>query len=386
MRKHNAYEGTLLMQLWRSLPSLGTGSLAGKPPAQAGPPVLLSGRAAERLARVQHLGAAPDRAGLHGAQLAAVVLQHPVTAPVPGAAASGGSAASRQTKGWRRDTDSELAVTAGTLHRLCLFHGSFVQARCFPVSASTLAFLCSCRHQLGLLWYQVSNPGRPEVAPHVARILACDAEPAGLSGADDAAPGHTCKPYARQWRDGTAYLAPQLAFNLGLPYHLAPFLPLHAPLHDPNGDPAARPCGIVALELLQALPAAPASGSAGGGARERRPWGGAPQPGTASTVTVACLMEPDASLLRRGGSSEGDGDAARGPGDPESGPAEVDRAGMLSPAGGPASDTGGESVVAALRRHFLTTPRREQSLDWIIMHAYTQGASSRCLSSYVSGS
>ena len=125
------------MQLWRSLPSLGTGSLMGKPHALASPPVLLSGRAAERLARVQHLGAASDRAGLHGAHLAAVVLQRPVTAPVPGAAASGGAAASWQARGWRRDTDSELAVTAGTLHRLCLFHGSFVQARCSPTPAST---------------------------------------------------------------------------------------------------------------------------------------------------------------------------------------------------------------------------------------------------------
>ena len=212
------------------------------------------------------------------------------------------------------------------------------------------------------------------MAPHVARILACDAEPTGQSGAGNAATGHTCKPGAGLWRDGTAYLAPQLAFNLGLPYHLAPFLQLHAPFHEPDGDPGARGCGIVALEPLQALPAALASGNAGGGARDRRPWGGAPQPGTASTVTVACLMEPDASLLRRGGSSVGDGDAAKGPDNLESGPAEADRAGMLPPAGSPAFDTGGEAVVAALRRHFLTTPRRELGLEWIITQPKQAGS------------
>ena len=126
-----------LMQQRRSLPSLGTGSPTGKRGALAGPPVLLSGRAAERLARVQHLGAAPDSAGLHSAQLAAVVLQHPVAAPVPGAADSSGAAASWKTHSWARDTDSELAVTARTLHRLRLFHGSFVQARCSSFPAST---------------------------------------------------------------------------------------------------------------------------------------------------------------------------------------------------------------------------------------------------------
>ena len=197
------------------------------------------------------------------------------------------------------------------------------------------------------------------MAPHVARILACDAEPAGQSGAAAAALGHTCNPSARPWRGSTAYLAPQLAFNLGLPYHLAPFLPPHAPYHDPIGEAAARVCGAVVVEPLQVPPATLASGSAGDGMTVRRPWGGAPQPGTASTITVACLMEPDASLLRRGGNGMGNGDVAKGPGDPETGLAEVDPAGALSPAGGTALETGGESVVAALRRHFLSTPRRE---------------------------
>ena len=214
------------------------------------------------------------------------------------------------------------------------------------------------------------------MALHVARVLACDAEPAGQSGPGNAATGHASKPGARPWRDGTAYLAPQLAFNLGLPYHLAPFL--HAPSHNRDGEPAARGSGVVVVEPLQALPATPASGCAGGGARERRPWGGAPQPGTASAVTVACLMEPDASLLRRGGSVSGDGDAAKGPDDPEPGPAEGERAGARSPGAGPTSDNGGESIVAALRRHFLFTPRREPGMSWITMRFMCAGASFRC--------
>jgi len=94
--------------------------------------VLLSGRAAERLARVQHLGLDADPAGPSCLQLAAAVLQRPaaVAAMAPGSDRNSAAAVSHQHS-WAaaRDMDSELVASAATLYRLRLFHGSLVQVQ-----------------------------------------------------------------------------------------------------------------------------------------------------------------------------------------------------------------------------------------------------------------
>ena len=94
---------------------------------------------------------------------------------------------------------------------------------------------------------QISVPKDKSAQTHLARILAVDAiqqkdEPTGpqsqlaLNDVHKAPPANTAqhaqqedklKAYRQQqcWQDGVAYLAPALAFNLGLQYQLWPLMP-----------------------------------------------------------------------------------------------------------------------------------------------------------------
>ncbi len=185
----------------------------------------------------------------------------------------------------------------------------------------------------------MSAAGRPDGVVRVARVLAGDAEPAAVDAPAPAAAAAAEAPAQPRWREDTAYLAPQLAFNLGLPYQLAPFLPRAAAA--PGAAGGERGGCAVTVEALQ-----PPSADVPPG--EGRPARGfAQRPGLAAGVTVACLAEPDASVLRRGG-------GARDPADPAAGPADSDAA---EPA--PSAEVAGEQLVAALRRHFSDAPRRE---------------------------
>jgi hypothetical protein len=183
--------------------------------------------------------------------------------------------------------------------------------------------------------------GRPDGGARVARVLAGDGEPAGADAPAPAAAAAAEEPAQPRWRDDTAYLAPQLAFNLGVPYQLAPFLPRAAAAPGAAGGERGR-CAVTVEALLP--PSADAPPGEGRPAR-----GFAQRPGLAAGVTVACLAEPDASVLRRGG-------GARDPADPAAAPADGDAA---EPAPAPGAEAAGEQLVAALRRHFSDAPRRE---------------------------
>lgn len=179
---------------------------------------------------------------------------------------------------------------------------------------------------------------------------------------------HTATLPPQAWLDGTAYLAPQLAFNLGVPYHLAPFLSFRSG----SGLGSADPCGsgeasssrdAVVIERLQ-LPTPPLGPtSARGRAAERPRCGSVQQPRMASMVTVACVSEPDTSALQRGGGARrGDGSLGKPGDDPEAGPDLTEQTGPAEDAG--SAEAAGEQVVAALRRHFLNAPRSEAALGF----------------------
>ena len=137
----------------------------------------------------------------------------------------------------------------------------------------------------------MSAAGRPDGVVRVARVLAGDAEPAAVDAPAPAAAAAAEAPAQPRWREDTAYLAPQLAFNLGLPYQLAPFLPRAAAA--PGAAGGERGGCAVTVEALQ-----PPSADVPPG--EGRPARGfAQRPGLAAGVTVACLAEPDASVRRR---------------------------------------------------------------------------------------
>jgi hypothetical protein len=93
------------------------------------PPALLSGRAAERLARVQQQAGAPERGGPVRLELAAEVLRRPAPLAAPAPGACDGAGAAPQPRDAGRDADSELVVAAATLLRLRVFHGSLVKVR-----------------------------------------------------------------------------------------------------------------------------------------------------------------------------------------------------------------------------------------------------------------
>jgi len=171
------------------------------PHGAAVPPLVLSGHAAERLARAvsSAAAAAAAAASSFGSDPAAAAAAPPRMLKVamlaaPSAAPPGAS--------WRhaRDIHAEVALTQATLASLGLFAGA-------PL--------------------EIQHAARTDTPPRVAMAVVADVDAAeggreGDGDSDDAPSTSTSS--SASFRDDTAYLSPMLAYNLGFQLHLAPFL------------------------------------------------------------------------------------------------------------------------------------------------------------------
>lgn len=216
---------------------------------------------------------------------------------------------------------------------------------------------------------QVANAARPDVPPHLARLLALPTP---------------APPAAEGPQDGTAYLSPSLAFNLDMPLHLWPLL--HASTHHQaeqaaadQQKQAAPPAALGQVLVQRYSPPAGLGLEAETGVRQQQ-WHRLVQPGgepaavvpVAAEVQVAVVRTPQAAVLhpqrpeqgdtssgsREDGQGSGGGGAANGPAD--GGAATAGAEGMaaseavasVSSASGAADD-----AVAALQQWFLAAPR-----------------------------
>ena len=308
-------------------------------PEESGP-LLLSTRAALRLSLLlQHgventpsMAAVLARAGLPpaAAAVAAALLDQPV--PL-------GSVYEDSSPPWlaARDVLAEVAVSTSLLRAL--------QVReCFSTYA--FFFLAAHRapssimnkeeHKKRLLCLQVPagslvavrNAGRPEVLPHLARVV-----PAPDSSSRHALP--------------TAYLAPSLAHNLGLPLHLDALLRQPGPGGTSNPHDAPRPGRV----LLQRY-AAPAGVAV---AMLPQPMSDGAAVPLAAEVHVAVVRRPSTVLLQSPHSTATSNNAGS--------PADGNRGNAGSHAGDSAqlggmcaagsSEEAGADVVAALQSWFM---------------------------------
>lgn len=215
---------------------------------------------------------------------------------------------------------------------------------------------------------QVANAARPDVQPRLARLLAL-------------APAHA----SADVLDGTAYLAPSLAFNLDLPLHLWPLLDgSHQPGEPHAADEqalqqqAAPPAALDRVLVQRYRPPAGLGLDVGDGGQQQQ-WHHLVQPGgepaavpVAAEVHVAVVRTPQAAVLhphrpergpassssREGWQENGGGGAATGPADggaATSGAEEVVAAG--APGEGSAASGRAEDAAAALQQWFVAAPR-----------------------------
>ena len=227
-----------------------------------------------------------------------------------------------------------------------------------PLIRPTLGAFPSPQLPAGTL-VQVSNAARPGVAPRLARLLAL---PQGLAGSR-AAPAN-----------GVAYLAPSLAFNLGLALHLWPLLhPVSSGSANDGSSSGggARASGISGSGSGGQQPAGPdrvlicryegSPGDAAGGQQQLcvldQPGGEPAMVPVAAEVQFLVVRLPQSAVLQpppQAGGGGGDdappqpptSNAERGGGDDGTGPAGSGRAATAS-----------DDAVAALQQWLLAAQR-----------------------------
>ncbi|KAL4420721.1 hypothetical protein ABPG75_010377 [Micractinium tetrahymenae] len=313
------------------------------------PPLILSSRAARRLRLLQVPGLPPA---------AAAAVAATASAPFPGllTAALLAEPAPAPSGEWQRERDplAELAVTVGTLRALQLPAGALVQ---------------------------VANAARPRLAPRLARLLALPAPATAGAGAGAGAG-------AADPKDGTAYLAPSLAFNLGLALHLWPLL--HGDQQQGEQQAAEQQAGQrqvaapAAFDRVLVQRYSPPLGLAveeeDQGQQQQEQWRRLLQPGdepaavpVAAEVQVAVVRLPQAAVLlqqrpERGSTHSGSQAGWRGSGGAGAadGPADGQAAGSSAEeaiaagaggGGGAAASAAADDAVAALQQWFLVAPR-----------------------------
>lgn len=232
-------------------------------------PVVICSKAAQRLAAIyrQHRPDQPALAVLpqHGKAVAedqgdpaeqpSSVRTAVLDAPLPYTSTS----PQPKITDWQnlRDTHSELYVTCHTLRRLQLLHGTLVEV--IPLQSTSYApHMRPTCHGITSRVQVFASQDSSETA-HLARILAIDAEQhtailphvhqQSLSSSYMTPPANVSQQPAQQqgqqqpkqqepqshfvaqcaWEHDVAYLAPALAFNLGLQHELWPLMPQVSP-------------------------------------------------------------------------------------------------------------------------------------------------------------
>ena len=216
------------------------------PHGAAVPPLVVSGHAAERLARAaaasQQLRLPRIRRRIRPSAADSPLCSHPRGANHGPRGASWGRA---------RDIHAEVALTQAALASLGLFAGA-------PL--------------------EIQHAARTDAPPRVAMAVVVDADEGDGGGAStsSSSPLHSSSP---PFRDDTAYLSPMLAYNLGFQFQLAPFVG-GAEGGEENGGGG---------EFVVVRRAGGARGSSAGGE----------SPGAAALAGVPVAPRVSVSLLRR---------------------------------------------------------------------------------------
>lgn len=180
---------------------------------------------------------------------------------------------------------------------------------------------------------QVCNPTRPDIYPHLATVVA------GNFVAD-----HESKGTGDKWHTGAqtqscivAHISPVLACNLGLDFHLAPFLD-QIKSQSPSSFEASTPPGLSS----RTIKIQKASWSLQDSADQKAA-------GTAEAVWLAKVRSPSLSIInarqpqgQRDRSASGTSAGTEVDGDPSS----------VSDASSSTEDDSAAEIVRALQRHF----------------------------------
>jgi hypothetical protein len=226
----------------------------------------------------------------------------------------------------------------------------------------------------------VAAVGRPEVPPHLARLLALTHPPRGASPRDGGG-----GPTGAEPADGVAYLAPSLAHNLGLALHLTPLLLLDGGdgTRDSAGSPGRAPLDRVLIQRYAGVTSQEEQQQQGQqqqGQQQRlaQPGSEAVLVPVAGEADFAVVRTPAPALLQqRPQTGAAEGAAAREPGQPPasagsgdgagSGPAaalaSTDGGGDPTAGGGAAPPAASDDAAAALQQWLLAARRVVQLGD-----------------------
>ena len=356
--------------------------------AADGEPLILSAKASRRLRLLQLPALAPPAAAASTAAAAPLVAADgslPVALlaePIPACSSIGGS--------WQQERDVllEVGVTLPTLQALQVRGPPFwVPPAAAAMPGCPPARHCSSqpsRHSCPAMQLPsgavvlVSNARRPGAAPHLARLLAL---PEGAAAAAEAAAA------GADAADGVAYLAPSLAYNLGLAPHLWPLLhPTTGPAASGSSGsssgassggasrgPAAGPDRVSIWRYRP--PGAPEAGQQGQQGQQH----GVAQPGVEPAVVpvateahIALVRCPAAAVLQQRAKQPGEqphehqrGSQTDGSEVPSEAELASSSAGAAAPAAAAAEGAGSgtaaegttDDAVAALQQWFVQAPR-----------------------------
>jgi hypothetical protein len=229
----------------------------------------------------------------------------------------------------------------------------------------------------------VTNASRPDVPPHLSRLLALPPVAAASSTAAAAA-------------DGVAYLAPSLAFNLGLALHLWPLLQ-HSGAEDSSSSSSNEGMPrsgdrVVIWRYSQALPSHPPLQQQQQQRRRQLGWHHLAQPGSEEAavpvaaeahiaivrVPVTTVLQQHAKPPQRPGSGASDDAEAMSPGDSHG---DGGAGGGGSPGGNDtsaglpatAASAATDDAVAALQHWFLEARRVVSQGDVLAVPKMQQG-------------
>lgn len=279
------------------------------PHGAAVPPLVVSGHAAERLARAAAASrSSPSSASFPDAEFAPPPrLLRVAMLPSPSRAPPGAS--------WRRarDIHAEVTLTQATLASLGLFAGA-------PL--------------------EIQHAARTDAPPRVAMAVVADGvdgEQGGNEGGGEASSSPSPSPSSFQ--DDTAYLSPMLAYNLGFQLHLEPFLAGGRGGEEEGNKGKGGGGGGDFVVVRRAGDGTPSAAGSGGGTGERTKRG--ESLGAAALAGVPVAPRVSVSLLRRPVS-----DAVKG----------ADRA-LLPGSAGEIDNGSSSALAAAVASYFRSSPR-----------------------------
>lgn len=338
----------------------------------------------------------------HGGALPAALLAEPV--PVHGAVVGnsaqptpgGGNACRSGGSSWHheRDVMSEVAVTLRTLQMLKVRQrrqsqypcGWLVAVLCFPLLLlSWCCLLLPDALQLSSgCMVVVTNEGRPEVPPHLARLLAL---PEFICN------GSSSSAATSSMADGVAYLAPSLAYNLGLGLHLRPLLHGGNESTDDNGGHSSSSSSLnsgLDRVLIRRFASSPSQQQQ----ERQQELHRLPQPGSEAAAVpvaaevhisvvrmpaVAVLQQPRAKSLPGGGNvsqdAEAPADGSSGGGQEGNATAGSNNAARRGAAASQPSATASDNAVAALQQWLLAACRVVQEGDVLAVPRRSPGSS-----------